>query len=411
MKLEKLTDAIAIKLTLPAGKDEDFAPDPAMKGFGLRLRLSGNNWGSVPKRLPNGKQVRGDFGKPGPVLLKDARKAYQLFCGKLARGENPNAEAKKAHEEARAEKLTLGVAVARYLKVKKKELRPSSYRNAEYYLNKVWAPLHSKPLTAITLLDHVVPSLEEFSTKLGRPSARAARSNLSNLYVWASKPSVALVPQGHNPVKGTDNPAKDIGPRERNLDEAELATILHACSDDDFGRIVRLLVLNPCRRDEFGALQRGEVSLSTGLMTIPGERTKNGKALVLTLAPASLAILKAIPVQEGQEYFFGSKPGKGFKAWSSAKLRLDNRIAMMNGRPLAAWTLHDLRRSCRTKLSALKVRPDVAELMLGHFRKDVRAVYDKYDFQPEIAAALRKWAKRVATIVEQHPAKETPIAA
>ena len=311
--------------------------------------------------------------------------------------------------------MDAGATIPRYLKVKEKEYRPSSYRSTCYYLTKVWAPLHHKPLLAITQGDDVVPSLEEFvdacsrKGRDGRPSARAARSNLSNLYVWAGE--AGLVPQGFNPVANTKNPAANIGPRERNLDEAELAIVSHACLDDAFGSIVKLLILNPCRRDEIGDLQRPEVNLNTGVMTIPGERTKNKKALVLTLAPASLAILKAIPVQEGQEYFFGSKPGKGFRAWSSAKLRLDNRIAMMNGRPLPHWTLHDLRRSCRSKLSKLGVRPDVAELMLGHFKEDIRAIYDKYDFQPEIRLALRKWAQRVAVIVEQHPAKGMPKAA
>ena len=38
MKLEKLTDAIAAKLTLPAGKAEAFVPDPGLSGHGVRLR-------------------------------------------------------------------------------------------------------------------------------------------------------------------------------------------------------------------------------------------------------------------------------------------------------------------------------------------------------------------------------------
>ena len=113
MRKEKWTDAIVAKLKLPAGKNEDFVPDPGMSGHGVRLRrlASGEisrKWGAIPKRLPNGKQVRGDFGEVGPVLLKDSRKAYQLFCGKIVRGEDPAAERQQAKDEAKAQKWTLG---------------------------------------------------------------------------------------------------------------------------------------------------------------------------------------------------------------------------------------------------------------------------------------------------------------
>jgi hypothetical protein len=33
-----------------------------------------------------------------------------------------------------------------------------------------------------------------------------------------------------------------------------LRAIWRACADDDFGRIVRLLILTGCRREEIGAL-------------------------------------------------------------------------------------------------------------------------------------------------------------
>ena len=44
--------------------------------------------------------------------------------------------------------------------------------------------------------------------------------------------------------------------------------------------------------------------------------------------------------------------------------------------PMGDWTLHDLRRTCRKLMTRARVRPDVAELALGHFIKGIQAVYD-----------------------------------
>src|ERR1700722_873914 len=40
------------------------------------------------------------------------------------------------------------------------------------------------------------------------------------------------------------------------------------------------------------------------------------------------------------------------------------------------WVLHDLRRTCRKLMTRAKVRPDVAELALGHSIRGIQATYD-----------------------------------
>ena len=409
VKLNKMTDATAAKLVLPANKNDIFVPDPELRGHGVRVRrlASGTaekTWGTLPKRLPNGKQRRGHFGTVGAVLIKDARRACQIFLGQLACGEDPAA----AKEEAKAQRHTLESVIPRYVSTKKE----SSRQPIEHYLNNVWARLHSKPLSAITLRDDVAPSLEEFVTTRGRPSARAARVALNGLYVWANH--VGLVPHSYNPVRGTRDPAKDVMPRERVLDDVELAAIWHACEEDVPGRLIRLLILTPLRRDELGDLKQSEVDFATGTLTIDGKRVKNGRTLIVKLAPSAAAILRSLPRYPDREHVFGSRPGSkaGFSGWGAAKLRLDNRITMMTGRPLPRWTIHDLRRTTRTRMSQLKIPPHVAELALGHYsRKSLQATYDKYLFEPEVAAALRVWDRRVAAIIKQHPPVRVSVAA
>jgi integrase len=60
------------------------------------------------------------------------------------------------------------------------------------------------------------------------------------------------------------------------LTDTELAAIWRAATDDDYGRIVRLLMLTGQRRDEIGALRWSEINTDEKLMTLAGTRTKNG---------------------------------------------------------------------------------------------------------------------------------------
>ena len=161
--------------------------------------------------------------------------------------------------------------------------------------------------------------------------------------------------------------------------------------------LFKLLLLTGCRRNELGKLKWTEIDLDTGIMTLPGSRTKTGRELILKLPPAAMAILRerqAIPGREGFLFVFGSRPHAGFTAWSTAKLQLDAQV------PLSSWILHDLRRTMRSGLGSLKVPPHVAELAIGHVRKGLEGTYDKYKYRDEIAAALQVWADHVTSIVE-----------
>jgi integrase len=173
-----------------------------------------------------------------------------------------------------------------------------------------------------------------------------------------------------------------------------LRLIWNACADDDYGRIVKLLMLTGCRRDEVGALLWSELNLATGIMTIPGSRTKNNSTLVLPLPQAALDIINTIPRRDGQVFVFeGGKAG--FNGWSYNKMLLITRLQ----KPLPHWALHDLRRTMRTGLGRLGIPPHVAELAINHVKKGMQAVYDRHTYQPQIKAALAAWAAHVAQVV------------
>jgi len=170
--------------------------------------------------------------------------------------------------------------------------------------------------------------------------------------------------------------------------------IWNHCGDDDFSRIVKLLLLTGCRRDEIGALPWAEID--SGIMTIAGDRTKNHRAHALPLSCAALDLLP--PRRGARPYVFGGR-GPGFRNWSYGKIALDNRIAEVAGKPLPHWTLHDLRRTMRTGLGKIGVAPHIAELVINHVRGGVEAIYDRHRYETEIQAALAAWADHLIAIV------------
>jgi integrase len=67
-------------------------------------------------------------------------------------------------------------------------------------------------------------------------------------------------------------------------------------------------------------------------------------------------------------------------------------------RGIKKFTLHDLRRTCRTGLAALKVEPHVAERVLNHAQPGVTAVYDRHAYLDEKRAALELWSEHLRTL-------------
>jgi integrase len=88
-------------------------------------------------------------------------------------------------------------------------------------------------------------------------------------------------------------------------------------------------------------------------------------------------------------YIFSAKTTSGapFSAWSKSKKALDK---LTNIPP---WTLHDLRRSFRTNLGRVKVRPDIAERLVNHIsaRTEMEETYDLHLYLDEMRDAMELW--------------------
>jgi integrase len=376
--------AVVAALTLPAGRKEHFTWDPGLPGFGVRLQGGAKRW--VIQYRVHGRQRRETIGDIRKVSLIDARQIARQRFAAVELGSDPAEEKAKAEAAARN---TLGHVANLYLAAKQDVIRPGTYKASKLHLLTHWRPLHRRPLGEITRTE-VATRLQELIAERGRIAAARARATLSALYHWAAREGLTE----HNPIPMTNDPGAGTKSHDRFLDDRELSIVWNACGDDDYSRIVTLLILTGARREEIGGLLRGEIDLDSGLMIIPGERTKNHYELRLTLSSAALDLLRAVPRRQDRDFFFGVS-GRGFSTWSASKKELDARIAAGTGKALVPWRVHDLRRSCRTGMGRIGVLPHIAELVVNHAKGGVQAIYDRNRYQPELTEAIARWSAHV----------------
>jgi integrase len=143
---------------------------------------------------------------------------------------------------------------------------------------------------------------------------------------------------------------------------------------------------------------------------IPSERFKSERQNLVPLSDDACALLETLPRWPAGDLLFtttqGKKPVGGF---SKAKARLDALMAEQLGAPPEKFVVHDVRRTVRTRLSALRVPEVVAEMVMGHAPKGMASVYDQHHYEPEMREALEKWSGLLRTIVEPTPTPDNVI--
>lgn len=386
-------DRNVAKLGLPAGKIDHIIWDEAMPGFGCRLRAGARDkvlrsW--VAQYRHNGATRRYRIGSVEVVSAEAARAEAKRVLGKVALGGDPGGD---RTDRRGKDRQTFSAVVDEYLAQAEKRLRPRSFGETERYLTgNYFEPLHTMPIDRITRKD-VAARLVSIINKSGGPTAGRAKATLSAFYTWAMKSGLVEA----NPVINTLEPEGSI-PRERVLSNEELAAVWRACGDDDYGRIVRLLVLTGCRRDEIGGMCWSEFDASMCTWTLPAERAKNHRALVLPLPPAAWRIIESVPRIVGRDQLFGERSDVGFRGWYRGKLGLDQRCGVVD------WTVHDIRRTVATRMGDLGIQPHVIEALLNHasgYKRGVAGTYNRSIYEKDVRAALVLWAGHVHTLAGQ----------
>jgi integrase len=361
--------------------------DKTLKGFGFLCRLDASKTlrrSFIIQYRFGPKQRKIKLGDAAKLNVDQARKKAEKLFAQITLGVDPAAE-KDAERALSA--ITFRSVVDQYLEMREGALRADSFSVKRLYLTgDYFKPLHPKPINAITKAD-VATRLNAIIVNNSANTASRARAHLSAFFVWAMQQGIAE----SNPVIGTANP--DSGPaRDRVLTNDELARVWRACGDDDYGKIVRLLILTGCRRSEIGGLRWSEINLDAGTITIPGERSKNHRAHTLPLCGLAMEIIRSIPQMVSRDHLFGVR-AEGFTGWPH--FHVDAGIK--------PWTLRDLRRSCATGMADIGVQPHIIEAVLNHIsghKSGVAGIYNRSTYAREMRIALSLWSDHVRSLID-----------
>ena len=170
-----------------------------------------------------------------------------------------------------------------------------------------------------------------------------------------------------------------------------------------------MLLLTGQRKDKVASMKWSDVA--DGVWNIDTEEGEkgNGGSLALpqialdviedqrALLEAKRQIIGAQRVADDNPYVFAGRARSYSTGYSESKRALDS-VAR-----IAPWTLHDLRRTARSLMSAAGVHSDIAEQVMGHVIGGVEGVYDRHEYKQEKAEALLLLANRITSIVTPPP--------
>jgi integrase len=205
--------------------------------------------------------------------------------------------------------------------------------------------------------------------------------------------------------------------KDRFLTKEEIKIFFSVCRENthSFARenylACSLLLCLGVRKAELTEAKWSEFDLNTALWSLPAERSKSGVAITIPLASPVIKWLEELKVRScGSEYVFPSrrsskKPHMGADTLNRAITKLFGHEAGKKTQPpnlmgdMPHFTVHDLRRTCRSLLASQGVHGYIAERCLNHKIKGVEGIYNRHDYLEERKEALNLIAHSLAPIV------------
>ncbi|ARV17517.1 hypothetical protein AEP_00557 [Curvibacter sp. AEP1-3] len=222
-----------------------------------------------------------------------------------------------------------------------------------------------------------------------------------------------LVMRGRLRSKGRNRVGVKIGTAKRTLNEAEVGKLLRWLPN--FSTLISdaliLYLWTATRGAETMSMEKGEISQEADgwWWTIPKAKTKNARHELATdlrvpLVGRALAIVRRRMEDYDGWLFPGTRGGHVNQAtigtqvyqrmpYSSQQQERNSGPAL----PVTEWSPHDLRRTARTMLAAMKCPDEVAEAILGHMQGGIKGTYNRHTYDQE----RRHWMTLLDAKLEQ----------
>jgi integrase len=398
--------------------------DALVPGLGVRTTETGAKTFVLATRYPGSSNpARRALGSYGELTLEQARTKAREWLDLIHRGIDPQAEVERQRlAEARKRAGTFASVAEDFIREKLSTERRGL--DAEHQLRGEFIPRWGKrPVTEIDGAD-VKAVIREVKARAPY-MAHALLGTVRRLFNWAIEQGdygLEHSPCDHLKAKSLIGERR---PRSRVLTDDEVRAFVRACDrmGYPYGTIGKMLLLTGARHLEVAEAPWGEFDLTKGTWTIDQKRFKSDAAHIVPLTDDVLALLRDVPRFKSGSFLFSTSLGRvATELRGRAKRRIDARMlrtlrAMARRRgddrsavKLRPWVIHDLRRTMRTHLAALRVPDHIAEMVLGHGKKGLQRVYDQHRYETEMREALTLWAARLRSIVEPPSPNVVPLA-
>ncbi|MBI2809989.1 MAG: integrase family protein [Candidatus Melainabacteria bacterium] len=384
--MPKINKSFVEKVSKPE-KGQVFYRDDMLPGFGLRVTSGSKTY--IVEGWVKGKNrsCRVTLGKHGKLTAEQARIEAKRYLSEIATGVNPNAV--KAEEKVKG--ITLAALWADYRQTI--TLRPATIKVYEGALRRCFSDWLDKPITSITkdmvekrflkyrnangprgegkahahqimrvlrcLLNFAASKYEDSAGRSILPENPVKRLSQAKLWKTAAPQRRTTVIQP-NQLKPWFNAVMSLGQDDaRALENGTMRDYLLIC------------LFTGLRRNEAARLTWNDVDLTSEMLVLKGDATKNHQDHRLPLSDFLVALLKSRRAKcvDNELYVF---PGRNAGSPLIESKFSVAKVCKLSG---VKFTVHDLRRTFLTIAEGLDLPHYVLKRLANHKSTDITGGY------------------------------------
>jgi integrase len=397
-----LTTQNLSKLT-SEGKAQRFIFDThkdAPKGFGVRVTKAGGK-AYVLQYSANGIQKRMTICSAQNMGLAEARKSGRELTTEIDKGIDPLRQKSLKRGEPLLYELINSYMVTQAGKKSEKAIR----RYLERDLVPVLGGLKIKSVRRRDIIDLIEDKAARTPT-----AARCLLAYLKCFFDWCLDHEYLEV-----------SPAESVRPKNIRNRSIKAKRRGRTTGDDEIRSLwvsdlplltrlaLKLILVTGQRPGEVAEIHTDEIK--GNIWTIPASRrlktnTENQVYLtklaqeIIAEAREEVARLSKRREHNPTGYIFETGQGLAVSVGDLSKAVKRHDVGNLNHKDWGHWTPHDLRRTCRTGLSACQVEESIAERVIGHSRASIVETYDKESHLKAKTLALEAWERRLRAILD-----------
>ena len=390
-------------------------------GFIPGLTLTASKAGTaswVVRYRTAGKQKEVTIGQFPAWGIADAREKAKALRRAVDEGVDVAIQ-KRMDRMVSAEAITLDELAAAYFEKAEQEMHPHTFMQRRSIHERFVSPvIGSFPAAAVTP-SHVREAVA---------SSLAGGKTLPNITL------IHIAQLFHHAVGNAvrdDNPCRDLklsaivgkqdAPKQRiALTAVELAFFLSALKTipRQYALAIRLLLLTGVRVSTLTEAKIAEFDLDAGIWSVPWGRRKNRRhtsgPFIIPLPPAAVDWVRELIQLAGRDAYLlpvESRRHSDARNPMSKRVTIGDWLDKMQGcgQNWRRITPHDLRATCKSWLSALRVDYETRQRYLDHALEGMDAIYDKADLIDHRRAAAELWlgcmndreaGKALATVIK-----------